>query len=139
MNIIINNINASLVDINSEHDKRLLKDKITEYLHRVEIVENSIALSLLQQAAKTLKEQKNEFVINNARDSKLNVIFQSMQIFIEKLETKINYSNVTRREFEQNALEKKFLIKKSISNSRIARQIRDFTIIVENKKKKKSL
>jgi hypothetical protein len=56
MNIIINDNNASIVDVDLEHDKKLLKDKIIEYLHRVKIVKNSIALSLLQQAAKILKE-----------------------------------------------------------------------------------
>jgi hypothetical protein len=81
MNIIIIIITISLKDQNA---KRELRTKIKEYLHRVNIVENSKTLVLLRNTIALLDETRtttiNSLIVN---DSTLHSILQSMQTTIE--------------------------------------------------------
>jgi hypothetical protein len=74
MNIIKNTLSVSISDAEK---KRAVRDKIVKYLHRVEIVSDSNALSLLQQTIEVLQKRvEQSSLIATARDSKLNNILQ---------------------------------------------------------------
>jgi hypothetical protein len=81
MNIIIIIITISLRNQNA---KKGLRTKINEYLHRVNIVEDSKTFALLRKTIALLDEARttttNSLIVN---DSTLHSIFQSMQTTIE--------------------------------------------------------
>jgi hypothetical protein len=115
MNIIKNILS---VPISDAEKKRAVRDKIVKYLHRVEIVSDSNALSLLQQAIEALQKRvEQSSLIATTRDSKLNNILQQMQTSILKLETKSDYANVARREVDETSIAAKKTMQKLASNS----------------------
>jgi hypothetical protein len=107
----------------------------------VRIKEDSNALSLLHQTVETLNRQLHveQITIKNARDSELNIILQSMQKSIVRLETKSSYSEMTRIKIEQTSTKVITLSKMSDTTSRIAKMTREFTISIKNEKEKKSV
>jgi hypothetical protein len=80
MNIIINITKILLEESNIE--KRSLRTKIEEYLHRVKIVKDSKTLKLLRQTIILLTINSSSQTINN-RDLKIYDILQRMQTMIE--------------------------------------------------------
>jgi hypothetical protein len=137
MNIIKN---TPSVPISGAEKKRAVRDKIVEYLHRVETVSDSNALSLLQQTIEVLQKRvEQSSLIATARDSKLNNILQQMQASILKLEAKSDYANAARREIDETSITAKKTMQKLASNSSRNRQIREFTINVMNEVEKKTL
>jgi hypothetical protein len=135
MNITENILNGLLSEAANE---RAMRDKIIKYLHRVKIVNDSIALLLLQEVVDALQKrvQKSHFKTVE-KDSKLNTILQHMQTSIAKFEIKSSYSNVIRKKVEQTSSSTRTASKKKISSSSKNKQIREFTINVINVMKKK--
>jgi hypothetical protein len=137
MNIIKNTPSVSISDAEK---KRVVRDKIMKYLHRVEIVSDSNALSLLHQTIEALQKRvEQSSFIATTRDSKLNNILQQMQTSILKLETKSDYANVVRREIDETSITAKKTMQKFASNSSRNKQIKEFTINVMNEVEKKTL
>jgi hypothetical protein len=135
MNIIENTLNAL---VSGAANERVMRDKIVEYLYRVEIVSDSIALLLLQEAIDALQKHVEQSHLKTIeRDSKLNTILQHMQTSIVKLEIKSSYLNVTRKKIEQTSSSTKTASKKKVSNLIKNRQIRKFTVNVIDVMKKK--
>jgi hypothetical protein len=145
MNIIINITKTSLEGPNVE--KRSLRTKIKEYLHRVKIVENSKTLKLLRQTIVLLTIDSSSQTINN-RDSKLYDILQRMQTIIEQLQQRNenstskskSYTNAVRFVVESIAMSKR--VEKRVEkffNSKTIKQIREFTINIVNDKERKKL
>jgi hypothetical protein len=90
-----NTLNAPANDVENE---RTVRDKIVEYLYRVEIVSDLMTLLLLQQTVDVLQKRVDQSFLNViARDSTLNNILQQMQTSIVKLETKSSYSKMIRK------------------------------------------
>ncbi len=123
---------------NSVENERTVRDRIVEYLHRVEIVSDSIALTLLQQTANALQKRVDTSSLSIiARNSKLNDILQHMQTSIVKLETKSSYSNAIRKKIKRTSFAMKIISKDAISSSERNRQIREFIVNVTDVVKKK--
>ncbi len=138
MNNIINITKASLEEPNVE--KRSLRTKIEEYLHRVRIAENSKTLKLLRQTIVLLTIGPPSKTINN-RDSELYDILQRMQTIIEQLQQRNenstpkskSYTNVVRFVAESIAMSKR--VEKRVEkffNSRAIKHIREFMINIVN-------
>ncbi len=145
MNNIINITKASLEEPNVE--KRSLRTKIEEYLHRVRIAENSKTLKLLRQTIVLLTIGPPSKTINN-RDSELYDILQRMQTIIEQLQQRNenstpkskSYTNVVRFVAESIAMSKR--VEKRVEkffNSRAIKQIREFMINIVNDEERKKL
>jgi hypothetical protein len=134
--IITENILNALVS--EAANKRIMRDKIVEYLHRVKIVSDLIALLLLQEAVDALQKrvEKSHFKTVE-KDSKLNTILQHMQTSITKLEIKSSYANAICKRVEQTSSSTKTTSKKKVSRSNKNRQTREFTINVIDVMKKK--
>ncbi len=140
MNIIIIIITISLRSQNAERE---LRTKIEEYLHRVNIVENSKTLALLRNTIALLDEARtttmNWFIVN---DSTLHNILQNMQTTIEQLQRNDSrfksksYTKTLRIVFE-------FVIKSAVANKSInfktSKQIREFTILIDDDVERKIL
>jgi hypothetical protein len=133
MNIIIIIVTVSLRDQNA---KRELRTKIEEYLHRMNIVEDSKTLALLRSTIALLDETRttttNSLIVN---DSTLHSILQSMQTTIEQLQKNDsrfkskNYTKILRIVLE-------FVIKSTVANKSISfkttKQAREFTILIDD-------
>ncbi len=140
MNIIIIIVTVSLRDQNA---KRELRTKIEEYLHRMNIVEDSKTLALLRSTIALLDETRttttNSLIVN---DSTLHSILQSMQTTIEQLQKNDsrfkskNYTKILRIVLE-------FVIKSTVANKSISfkttKQAREFTILIDDDVKWKIL
>jgi hypothetical protein len=137
MNNIKNILNALVNDVENE---RIMTNRTIKYLHRVKIVRESIALTLLRQTADALQERVDS-ILNIlsiiARDSKLNIILQHMQTSIAKLESKSSYFDAIRKKVESTSLTRKKITKKMISSSDRKKQIREFIVNVINVMKQK--
>jgi hypothetical protein len=145
MNIIINITKTPLEESNVE--KRSLRTKIEEYLHRVKIVENSKTLKLLRQTIVLLTIDSSSQTINN-RDSELYDILQKMQTIIEQLQQRNenstskskSYTNVVRFVVESIAMSKR--VEKRVEkffNPKTIKQIREFTINIVNDEEREKL
>ncbi len=113
-----------------------MRTKIKEYLHRVNIVENSKTLALLRNTIALLDEARttttNWLIVN---DLTLHSILQSMQTTIEQLQRNDsqfkskNYTITLRIVLE-------FVIKSIVANKLInfktTKQIRKFTILIDD-------
>jgi hypothetical protein len=145
MNIIINITKTLLEEFNVE--KRSLRTKIKEYLHRVKIVKHSKTLKLLRQTIVLLTIDLSSQTINN-KDSKLYNILQKMQTIIEQLQQRNenstskskNYTNAVRFVVESIAMSKRVEKRvEKIFKSKTIKQIREFTINIVNDEEKKKL
>ncbi len=137
MNNAINILNASISDAENE---RAMRDKIVDYLHRVSIVNDLIALSLLQQTVDALQKRVEQSLSSaTAKNFELNIILQQMQISIVKLETKTNYFDAIRKKIESISMTMKRIAKDSDSTSSRNEQTRKFTIKITNVIKNKIL
>ena len=133
MNIIIT---ITTVALRGQNAERELKTTIEKYLHRMNIVDDSKTLALLRRTVTMLKKilATKTLIVD---DSTLHKILQRMQSTIEQLQKKNdrfkikNYTKILRIAFESRAIS----INKSI-NSKATKQIREFTIIIFNEKKK---
>jgi hypothetical protein len=134
-----NTLNASINDVENE---RTIRDKIVEYLYRVEIVSDSMTLLLLQQTVNVLQKRVDQSLLNViARDSTLNNILQQMQMSIIKLEAKSSYSKLIRKTIDlvQISTSMMKIAKKTISSSNKNRQTREFIVIMIDVVEKKNL
>jgi hypothetical protein len=137
MNNAINTLNAS---VSGAENEQAVRDKIVNYLHRVSIVNDSIALSLLQQAVDALQKRvEQSFSSATAKNLKLNLILQQMQISIVKLEAKTSYFDAIRKKIESISMTMKRIAKDSDSISSRNRQTREFTIKIIDVMKNKIL
>jgi hypothetical protein len=137
MNNAKNTLNAPVNDVENE---RLMTNRIVEYLPRVKIVDDSIALTLLRQTADALQKRVDSILSIFsiiAKDSKLNIILQHMQTFIAKLESKSSYFDAIRKKIESTSLMTKKNTKKMISSFDRNRQTREFIVNVINVMKQK--
>jgi hypothetical protein len=140
MNIIIIIITISLRDQNA---KRELRTKIEEYLHRMNIVEDSKTFALLRNTIALLDEARttttNSLIVN---DSTLHSILQSMQTTIEQLQKNDSrfksksYTKILRIAFE--SVIKSIVANKSI-NFKTTKQAREFTILIDDDVERKTL
>jgi hypothetical protein len=137
MNNAINILNASISDAENE---RAVRDKIVNYLHQVNIVNDLIALSLLQQTIDALQKRvEQSFSSAIARNFELNLILQQMQVSIVKLEAKTNYFDAIRKKIESISMTMKRIAKDSDSISSRNRQTKEFRIRIINVMKNKIL
>ncbi len=137
MNNAINTLNASISDAENE---QAVRDKIVDYLHRVSIVNDSIALSLLQQTVDALQKRvEQSFSSATAKNLELNLILQQMQISIVKLKAKTSYFDAIRKKIESTSMTMKRIAKDSDSISSRNRQTREFTIRITDVMKNKIL
>jgi ATP-dependent Lon protease len=134
-----NNKNPSIASTDAAASEKRIKNRIVKYLNRVEIVNDSIALSLLRKAAVVLKKFVEIIVSSITKDSELNMILQNLQILIIKLEAKTSYSNVIRERIAHESTKTKMTSTNAFSNSNRMKQTRELTIIVKNEKKKRQL
>jgi hypothetical protein len=140
MNIIIIIITTSLKNQNA---KRELRTKIKEYLHRMNIVEDSKTFVLLRSTIALLDETRttttNSLIVN---DLTLHSILQNMQTTIEQLQKNDsrfkskNYTKILRIVLE-------FVIKSTVANKSInlktTKQARKFTILIDDNVERKTL
>jgi hypothetical protein len=141
MNIII--IIIIIISLRSYNAKRELRTKIKEYLHRVNIVEDSKTLALLRNMIALLDEARttttNSLIVN---DSTLHSILQSIQTTIEQLQRNDsrfkskNYTKILQIIFE--SVIKSIVANKSI-NLKTTKQIRKFTILIDDNVERKIL
>jgi hypothetical protein len=134
-----NTLNASINDV---ENKRTVRDKIVEYLYRVEIVSDSITLLLLQQIIDVLQKRVDQSSLNViAKNSILNNILQQMQTLIVKFEAKSNYSKIIRKiiDLVQIFTSMMRIVKKTISSLNKNRQTREFIVIMIDVVEKKNL
>jgi hypothetical protein len=69
----MNTQNTLNTPINNVENKRTVRDKIIEYLHRVKIVNDLMTLLLLQQTINLLQKRVDQSSLNEiAKDSRLN-------------------------------------------------------------------
>jgi hypothetical protein len=137
MNNAINILNASISDAENE---RAMRDKIVDYLHRVSIVNDLIALSLMQQTVDALQRRvEQSFSSAIARNLELNLILQQMQVSIVKLKAKTSYFDAIRKKIESISMTMKRIAKDFDSISSRNRQTREFTIRITDVMKNKVL
>jgi predicted HAD superfamily phosphohydrolase len=138
----MNTQNIPNAPANDVENERTVRDKIVEYLYRVEIVSDSMTLLLLQQAVDALQKRVDQSLFNViAKDSTLNNILQQMQTLIVKLEAKSSYSKIIRKTIDlvQISTSTMRITKKTVSSLDRNQQTREFIVIIIDVVEKKNL